>query len=126
MQNFGQIHGQARSGKNDIRLFLYGGTREFRKRCQRHHDIDADNSVGSRAGLAQLGGQGALVGLNGILRYIRFFHADHGTGNNADATFLCYGGGKTGKRNTYAHTALDDGHFGAEITDVQSGKRHIV
>ena len=116
-QNFGQFRGKARAGKDDVRALHNGGAHQGGEVGQGDHDVDADDAVGDLARFFDFRGQGAAVGANRVLGHIRFAHADHCAGDNADAALGGHSGGEAMQGNADAHAALDDGSFGDKVAD---------
>ena len=118
------VQRQSRAGKNDINLVFNGGAHHLRKRGQSHHDVDADDAGGELAGLDNLVAQGAQIRFQRIFGHVRLFHADHGSGNDADAALVGDSRRQAGQRYSHTHAALNDGHFGREIADFQRREGH--
>ena len=115
---------QTRAGENDVRLVFNGRAHHLAEGGQGHHDVDADDAVGKFTGLDNFIAQSAQIGFQRVFGHVRFFHADHGSGNNADAALIGDRRRKAGKRDTHAHAALDNGHFSREIADLQRREGH--
>lgn len=124
IENLGQVHRQPGAGEDHVGLGFDGGADHFGEGGQGDHDVHADDALRGFAGLFDFAAEGAEVCFNGVAGHIRFFHPNHGSGDDADAAFVGHGGSEPGKRNTNAHAALDDRSFSDEVAYVQSGKRH--
>ena len=108
----GQIRRQAGAGEDDVNAVFDGGANELAEVGQGDHDVGAEQAGRLGARLLDFLFHGADVGARGILGHVGIEHADHGTGDDADAAFVgdCRGQPRQGYAD--AHAALDDGDAG--------------